>query len=77
MLFRSPSPEQHASARQELARVMTALDDLPDEQREAVLLVRMENMKFREAAKVLGVPENTVKTRVRRGLLKLAEDLGL
>ncbi len=72
-----PSPEQHASARQELARVMTALDDLPDEQREAVLLVRMENMKFREAAKVLGVPENTVKTRVRRGLLKLAEDLGL
>jgi len=37
----------------------------------------MENMKFREAAEVLGVSENTVKTRVRRGLLKLAEELGL
>ena len=36
-------------------------------------LVRIENMIFREAAEVLGVPESTVKTRVRRGLLKLAE----
>lgn len=72
-----PSPEQHVAARQELDRVMTALDDLPDDQREAVLLVRLENMKFREAAEVLGVPESTVKTRVRRGLLKLAEYLDL
>jgi len=72
-----PSPEQHASDRQELDRVMTALDALPDDQREAVLLVRMENMKFREAATVLGVPESTVKTRVRRGLLTLAETLDL
>jgi len=72
-----PSPEQHAAARQELDRVMVALDGLPDDQHEAVLLVRMENMKFREAAEVLGVPENTVKTRVRRGLLTLAEVLDL
>ena len=72
-----PSPERHASDRQELARVLSALDGLPEEQREAVLLVRMENMKFREAAEVLGVPENTVKTRVRRGLIALADELGL
>ncbi|MGL1861380.1 MAG: RNA polymerase sigma factor [Pseudodesulfovibrio sp.] len=72
-----PSPEQHVAASQELDRVLKALDQLPDDQREAVLLVRMENMKFREAAKALGVPENTVKTRVRRGLLTLAETLEL
>lgn len=72
-----PSPERHASDRQDLARVLAALDGLPGEQREAVLLVRMENMKFREAAEVLGVPENTVKTRVRRGLIALADELGL
>lgn len=72
-----PSPERHVAASQELNRALAALDELPDEQREAVLLVRLENMKFREAAEVLGVPENTVKTRVRRGLLKLAELLDL
>ena len=72
-----PSPERHASDRQELARALSALDGLPEEQREAVLLVRMENMKFREAAEVLGVPENTVKTRVRRGLIALADVLDL
>ncbi len=72
-----PSPEQHVAASQELDRVLAALDTLPDDQREAVLLVRLENMKFREAAEMLGVPENTVKTRVRRGLLTLAEALDL
>jgi len=72
-----PSPERHASDRQELARVMAALYRLPEDQREAVLLVRMENMKFREAAEVLDVPENTVKTRVRRGLLAIADELGI
>ncbi|WP_419786984.1 RNA polymerase sigma factor [Pseudodesulfovibrio sp.] len=71
-----PSPERQASDRQELARAMAALAALSEEQREAVLLVRMENMKFREAAEVLGVPENTVKTRVRRGLLAMAATLG-
>ena len=73
----NPSPERHASDRQELERALSALDSLSEEQREAVLLVRMQNMKFREAAEVLGVPENTVKTRVRRGLIALADALDL
>ena len=70
-----PSPEQQAATGQELDRAMTALDRLPEDQRKALLLVRMENMLFREAAEVLGVPESTVKTRVRRGLIRLAQEL--
>ena len=70
-----PTPERQAADREDLARVLAALDGLPEDQREAVLLVRMENLKFREAADVLGVPENTVKTRVRRGLLAVAAKL--
>lgn len=72
-----PGPEQHVAASQELERVMDALNELPEEQREAVRLVRMEGMKFREAAEVLGTSENTVKTRVRRGLIRLTEALDL
>ena len=70
-----PSPERQVAGVEELGRVMGALDRLSGEQREAVLLVRMHSMKFREAADILGVSENTVKTRVRRGLLRLAEEL--
>lgn len=70
-----PSPERCVAGDQELKRVLTALNRLPDDQREAILLVRMEQMKFREASEILGVPENTIKTRVRRGLMRLAEAL--
>lgn len=72
-----PGPERQLSDSQNLDRVMTALDQLPAEQREAVLMVRMDGMKFRQAADILGISENTVKTRVRRGLLKLAEALDM
>ena len=71
-----PTPERQVAGAEELGRVMAALDRIPDEQREAVLLVRMHAMKFREAGEILGVSENTVKTRVRRGLLRLTEELG-
>lgn len=70
-----PTPERHASSRQQLDLARAALEKLPEDQREAVMLVRMHNMKFREAAAILDVSENTVKTRVRRGLLKIAECL--
>lgn len=71
------SPERQLDAARTVDRLREALADLPEEQREAVLLVRLQGLKFREAAEVLGVPENTVKTRVRRGLLTLAEVLDL
>lgn len=72
-----PCPEQHTAGRQELDRTRAALDELPEDQREALLLVRLQGLKFREAAEVLDIPENTVKTRVRRALLTLAEKLEL
>ena len=53
-----------------------ALDRLNDDQRNAIMLVRMEGLKFREAGQVLGVSENTVKTWVRRGLQTMIHELG-
>jgi RNA polymerase sigma-70 factor (ECF subfamily) len=72
-----PNPERHTSDRQELALVAKAFKNLPFEQREAIRLVRLECMKFSEAAGVLNVPDSTVKTWVRRGLLAIAEEVGL
>jgi RNA polymerase sigma-70 factor, ECF subfamily len=58
-------PEQ--DARLELHDLARALDSLPEEQRQVLLLVGMEGMSYEEAARVLGVPVGTVMSRVARG----------
>jgi RNA polymerase sigma-70 factor (ECF subfamily) len=45
-----------------------ALEQLPDEQREVFLLREVSGLKFREIADVVGIPENTVKSRMRYAL---------
>jgi RNA polymerase sigma-70 factor (ECF subfamily) len=44
-----------------------ALMRLPSEQREVLLLVGLENLRYEEAAEVLGVPIGTVMSRLSRG----------
>jgi len=48
-------------------RVAQALDELPPEQRDAVLLVSLESMPYDEAADTLGIPIGTLRSRVSRG----------
>ena len=45
-----------------------ALSELPSEQREVFLMREFSGLKFREIASVVGVPENTVKSRMRYAL---------
>jgi RNA polymerase sigma-70 factor (ECF subfamily) len=52
-------------------RLVAAVDDLPDEQREVFLLREMSNVPFKEIAEIVGVPENTVKSRMRYALERL------
>ena len=65
-----------AASRMELAEaVRRALQTLPAEQREALALRESEGLTFAQAAEVLDVSINTVKSRVRYALLKLAGQL--
>jgi len=48
--------------------VRQALDGLPEEQREAVMLKVHEGFKFDEIAEITGCPVSTVKSRVYAGL---------
>jgi RNA polymerase sigma-70 factor (ECF subfamily) len=56
-------------------RMQKAIAALPDEQREIFLLREMADLQFNEIAKVVGCPENTVKSRMRYALEKLREAL--
>jgi len=68
-----PSPERQAETRQKTRFVEDAMQTLPDAQREALLLCTVEGLSLGDAARALDVPTNTVKTRLRRARLALAE----
>ena len=57
--------------------VRRSLDVLTDLQREAVVLAYYGGYTHREIAELLGVPSGTVKTRLRDGLLRLRDHLGV
>jgi RNA polymerase sigma-70 factor (ECF subfamily) len=56
-------------------RMLETIGDLPDDEREAFDLVRVQGMTQAEAAQVIGVSAATVKRRLNRGLRLLAEKL--
>ena len=49
-----------------LAETARAMQALPSEQREALLLVAVEGMSYAEAAGVLGIPSGTLMSRLAR-----------
>jgi RNA polymerase sigma-70 factor, ECF subfamily len=56
-------------------RITRAVEELPEEQREVFLMREASNMAFKEIAEVVGVPENTVKSRMRYALERLQRAL--
>ena len=54
-----------------------AIARLPAEQRQVILLVGLEGMRYDEAATVLGIPIGTVRSRLSRGRDSLRELLGM
>lgn len=53
-----------------------AMNTLPDEQREAVALVLVEGMAYKDAAAVLDIPMGTLTSRLVRGRQALMTMLG-
>lgn len=69
--------EGSQEAQVELSMVDRAMTKLPDDQREAVLLVMVEGYSYKEAAEIVGCPVGTLNSRLVRGrdaLLAMLED---
>jgi RNA polymerase sigma-70 factor, ECF subfamily len=64
------------SASLRLRDLERALAKLPHERREILLLVGLEGMSYQAAAKLLGIPIGTVRSRIARGRGMLREILG-
>lgn len=67
------APDQELAGRETAAWIERAVLALPLEQREALVLCAIEGVEIGEAARALGAPLDTVKTRLRRARLALAE----
>ena len=70
-----PGTDRSAAGPRIRERVRRALEHLPDEQREVFLLRQLDDMPFAEIALICGVPENTVKSRMRYALERLQSAL--
>lgn len=65
----SNSPEQfNRLAAMDVAR---ALNELPDEQREVLILISVEEMSYKDIAEVIGSPIGTVMSRLSRARTRL------
>ncbi len=68
-----PCVSRRTHAGDTLRMVQAALRELPERQREAIVLHAVEGLRYREVADVLGTPLNTVKTLIRRARIALAQ----
>ena len=67
-VLENPLPQPAPQTSQiELRDLAKALQRLPEEQRQAVLLVGYEGMAYKEAAAALDIPIGTVMSRLSRG----------
>jgi len=63
-----PADQEHSVR---LTQVRNAFLALPDDQREALHLVAMEELSYQEAANVLGIPVGTLMSRISRARARL------
>jgi RNA polymerase sigma-70 factor, ECF subfamily len=60
-----------------LRKAEAAMAALPEDQREVMMLVCVDELSYREAAEVIGVPIGTVMSRLARARLAVAAKMGI
>ncbi len=68
-------PELQAETREKTIKVLRALDRLPELQKQAFLLKQEAGLSVAEIAKVMGVNDETAKSRLRYAVQKLRSEM--
>jgi RNA polymerase sigma-70 factor, ECF subfamily len=71
-----PSVPEEFASRETAKIVRKAVQELPENYREAVVLCDLEEMTYEEAAEAAGCPVGTIRSRLHRGRAILMEKLG-
>jgi RNA polymerase sigma factor (sigma-70 family) len=72
---KDPSPEAQLLRTDEAGRVRQALEDLPVEFREVMIMRELEELSYKEIAEVTATPVGTVMSRLARGRKRLQQSL--
>ncbi len=67
------SLEQDYEVHARLAEVMNAIDQLPPEQRDLMILRYIKDLSYAQIAEILDIAEGTVKSRLNRARIKIKE----
>jgi RNA polymerase sigma-70 factor (ECF subfamily) len=73
-LHHADSPSKTLERKRLYSRIMDAMQKLPEDQRQVVLLRELDGMSYKDIADVMGVPEGTIMSRLyyaRKKLQKL------
>ncbi|HEX7859009.1 MAG TPA: RNA polymerase sigma factor [Verrucomicrobiae bacterium] len=71
----SPGPADSTVAEEQAVAIRHAVNQLPEHYRSVIILRHYQDLKFREIAQVLEVPEGTVKSRMAEALMLLNQSL--
>ncbi len=64
-------PDARLNAEQDADRVRRAMERLPEDQREVLTLAYFSDHPYAEVARQLGMPLGTVKSKIRKGMIRL------
>ena len=73
--YHAGNPEHHIMVRDEYRRVLLAMQQLGEEERDALALVVSSDLSYRDIAELTGTSEQNVKVRVHRARVKLRKIL--
>ncbi len=71
----APTPDEQAERREDLAAVREAVLALDEEKRKILIMREYREMSYSDIAASLGIEEGTVKSRLARARMALAENL--
>ncbi len=71
----APLPDEELERQEELEAVRDALSELDEDKRRILLMREYRDMSYADIARALGIEEGTVKSRLARARLALAENL--